>query len=109
MDYVRDVGARATAVKVSFGGGSGIVPWSVTQATVDASPNGDIIVMKYDSTGANIGNFGAIRTFAEYATPEQKKRFLPGLLSGRQAISVALTEPTKPVSLGFKPFTTVVT
>lgn len=57
----RDVGARATAVKVSFGGGSGIVPWSVTQATVDASPNGDIIVMKYDATGANIGNFGAIR------------------------------------------------
>jgi hypothetical protein len=57
----RDVGARAAAVKVSFGGGSGIVPWSVTQATVDASPNGDIIVMKYDSTGGNTGNFGAIR------------------------------------------------
>jgi len=57
----RDVGARAAAVKVSFGGGSGIVPWSVTQATVDASPNGEEIVMKYDSTGGNIGNFGAIR------------------------------------------------
>lgn len=39
------------------------------------------------------GNFGAIRTFAEYATPEQKKRFLPDLLSGKKAIAVAMTEP----------------
>lgn len=39
------------------------------------------------------GNFGAIRTFAEYATPEQKKRFLPDLLSGKKVISVAMTEP----------------
>ena len=28
------------------------------------------------------GNFGPIRTFAEYASPEQKQRWLPGLLSG---------------------------
>ena len=27
------------------------------------------------------GNFGPIRTFVEYATPEQKARFLPGLLA----------------------------
>ncbi len=39
------------------------------------------------------GNFGAIRTFSEYATPEQKKRFLPDLLSGKKVISVAMTEP----------------
>ena len=31
------------------------------------------------------GNFGPIRTFVEYATPEQKERWLPDLLSGRQA------------------------
>jgi hypothetical protein len=57
----RDVGARAAAIRVSFGGGAGIVPWSVTQATVDASPPGTVITMKYDSTGGNTGNFGAIR------------------------------------------------
>jgi hypothetical protein len=55
------VAASAAAAKVSFGGSSGIVPWSVKQATVDASPNGTQIVMKYDATGANVGNFGAIR------------------------------------------------
>lgn len=57
----KDVGARAAAVKVSFGGSAGIVPWSVTQATVDASPNGSEVVMKYDADGGNLGNFGAIR------------------------------------------------
>ncbi len=39
------------------------------------------------------GNFGPIRTFAEYATPEQKTRFLPDLLSGRKLISLGMTEP----------------
>lgn len=39
------------------------------------------------------GNFGPIRTFAEYATPEQKARFLPDLLSGRKIISLGMTEP----------------
>jgi alkylation response protein AidB-like acyl-CoA dehydrogenase len=39
------------------------------------------------------GNFGAIRTFSEYASPEQKDRFLPDLLAGRKVISVAMTEP----------------
>src|SRR4249920_1083023 len=34
------------------------------------------------------GNFGPIRTFAEYATPEQKKRWLPELLSGNMVISL---------------------
>jgi alkylation response protein AidB-like acyl-CoA dehydrogenase len=39
------------------------------------------------------GNFGPIRTFAEYATPEQKTRFLPGLLAARKLISLGMTEP----------------
>jgi Flp pilus assembly protein TadG len=57
----RSVGAQATAVKASFGGSNGIVPWSVTQATVDASASGALVTLKYDATGGNIGNFGAIR------------------------------------------------
>ena len=39
------------------------------------------------------GNFGPIRTFVEYATPEQKQRFLPDLLAGRKLISLGMTEP----------------
>lgn len=39
------------------------------------------------------GSFGAIRTFAEYATPEQKARFLPGLLSGTELLGLGMTEP----------------
>ena len=39
------------------------------------------------------GNFGAIRTFAEYATAAQKARILPDLLAGRKIISIGMTEP----------------
>ena len=39
------------------------------------------------------GNFGAIRTFSEYASPAQKEKYLPDLLAGKRIISVAMTEP----------------
>jgi len=39
------------------------------------------------------GNFGAIRTFAEYASPEQKARFLPGLLQGEALMALGMSEP----------------
>jgi len=39
------------------------------------------------------GNFGAIRTFAEYATAAQKARFLPKLLAGETVIAVGMSEP----------------
>ena len=39
------------------------------------------------------GNFGAVRTFAEFATPEQNERFLPDILAGRKVMSVGMTEP----------------
>lgn len=39
------------------------------------------------------GNFGAIRTFAEYGTPEQKRRWLPGLLEGTSLIGLGMSEP----------------
>jgi alkylation response protein AidB-like acyl-CoA dehydrogenase len=39
------------------------------------------------------GNFGPVRTFVEYATAEQKKRFLPDILGGRKLISLGMTEP----------------
>jgi alkylation response protein AidB-like acyl-CoA dehydrogenase len=39
------------------------------------------------------GNFGPIRTFSEYGTPAQKKRWLGDLLSGRVVMSLGMTEP----------------
>ncbi|EFV86215.1 acyl-CoA dehydrogenase family protein [Achromobacter sp. SIMBA_011] len=39
------------------------------------------------------GNFGPIRTFVQYATDEQKKRFLPDLLRGRSVIALGMSEP----------------
>src|SRR5215467_2086242 len=39
------------------------------------------------------GNFGPIRTFAEYGTPQQKARWLPDLLQGRTVMSLGMTEP----------------
>jgi alkylation response protein AidB-like acyl-CoA dehydrogenase len=40
-----------------------------------------------------VGNFGPMRTFVEYATPEQKARFLPHLLAGKKLISLGMSEP----------------
>jgi alkylation response protein AidB-like acyl-CoA dehydrogenase len=39
------------------------------------------------------GNFGPIRTFAEYASPEQKEKWLPRILSGEILISLGMSEP----------------
>ena len=39
------------------------------------------------------GNFGPIRTFAEYGTPRQKSRWLGDLLGGRMVMSLGMTEP----------------
>jgi Flp pilus assembly protein TadG len=57
----KSVGARAAAVKVSDGGSAGVVPWSITQDTVNSVAPGSLVTIKYDSTGGNLGNFGAIR------------------------------------------------
>src|SRR6476620_5414048 len=39
------------------------------------------------------GNFGPIRTFAEYGTAPQTARWLPDLLQGRMVTSLGITEP----------------
>src|SRR5579862_4069831 len=39
------------------------------------------------------GNFGPVRTFAEYASEAQKKRWLGELLAGRLVMSLGMTEP----------------
>ena len=57
----REVEGRSAAIKASYGGSNGIVPWTVTQDTVDAAGNGAMVTMKYDAEGGESGNFGAIR------------------------------------------------
>lgn len=55
------------------------------QAVAECCPrSGDIV---------QAGNFGPIRTFCEFASGEQKARFLPDLLAGRTLISLGMTEP----------------
>ena len=39
------------------------------------------------------GNFGPVRTFAEFATQEQKARYLGPILRGEAVISLGMTEP----------------
>lgn len=39
------------------------------------------------------GNFGPIRTFVEYASPDQKRRYLPDLLAGKKLLALGMTEP----------------
>ena len=39
------------------------------------------------------GNFGAVRTFAEFASEEQRERYLPGLLAGRSLLALGMSEP----------------
>lgn len=55
------------------------------QAVAEACPrSGDVV---------QAANFGPIRTFVEYATDEQKERFLPDILAGKALISLGMTEP----------------
>jgi alkylation response protein AidB-like acyl-CoA dehydrogenase len=55
------------------------------QAVAEVCPrSGDVV---------QAANFGPIRTFTEYATPEQKARYLPDLLAGKALISLGMTEP----------------
>lgn len=53
-------------------------------------------VAKYCPRSADViqaGNFGAIRTFAEYANDEQRARYLPDLLAGKTVIGLSMSEP----------------
>lgn len=66
-------------------GGSLIDAILAIQAVAEHCPrSGDVV---------QAGNFGPIRTFTEFATQEQKDRYLPDLLAGRSAISLGMTEP----------------
>ncbi len=90
---------RATAAKIAEQGLLGI-----TFSEADGGAGGtlmDAVIAIQEVAGVcpksadivQAGNFGPIRTFVEYATAEQKARFLPDLLAGRKLISLGMTEP----------------
>jgi hypothetical protein len=56
-----DIGASASAIRTSFGGDGGLMPWTVLKSLKDAAIPGETLVLKYDSNDATSGNFGAIR------------------------------------------------
>jgi Flp pilus assembly protein TadG len=57
----KNVAASAAAIKASYGGGAGIVPWSVTGATLNGAISGSLVTMKYDANNVSTGNFNPIR------------------------------------------------
>ena len=66
-------------------GGSLLDAVIAIQAVASACPRSADVVQA--------GNFGAIRTLAEYASPDQRERFLRPLLAGEQLVSLGMTEP----------------
>lgn len=56
----KDVGASATAAKFSNGGNSNVVPWSITQDTVNASGVGVPVTLKFGSPPNTPGDFGIL-------------------------------------------------
>lgn len=86
--------ARAMAENGLFGimlpeedGGQG---GSLMEAVLAAEAIAEVCPRSGDVLQA--GNFGAFRTFAEYATPEQKERWFAPLLAGRAICAVGMTE-----------------
>lgn len=82
-----EMGLLGITVSQSDGGVGGSLVDAILaiQAIAEVCPrSGDVV---------QAGNFGPIRTFAEFASPEQKARFLPDLLAGKAVISLGMTEP----------------
>ena len=82
-----EVGLLGITIPAEKGGlgGSLIDAILAIQAVAAACPRSADVVQA--------GNFGAIRTFAEYATDEQRLRLLPDLLAGKAVMSVGMSEP----------------
>jgi hypothetical protein len=57
---------------------------AITEVAAECPRSADVV---------QFGNFGPIRTFAEYGTPAQKARWLGELLAGRMVMSLGMTEP----------------
>jgi alkylation response protein AidB-like acyl-CoA dehydrogenase len=82
-----DQGLLGIAIPEEDGGQGG----SLTDAVIAIQALAETCPKSADVVQA--GNFGPIRTFVEYATNEQKVRYLPDLLGGRSLIALGMSEP----------------
>lgn len=82
-----DMGLLGITIPESKGGVGGTLTDAVIaiQAVASVCPRSADVVQA--------GNFGAIRTFSEYASAEQLQRFLPDLLAGQNLMAVGMSEP----------------
>lgn len=81
------MGLMGIALPEEDGGMGGTLLDSIIaiQAVAEACPR--------SADAIQAGNFGPVRTFAQFATPAQKERYLGPILRGESVISLGMTEP----------------
>ena len=86
-EHFADMGLLGITIPAEKGGVGGSLTDAILaiQAVAEFCPRSADIVQA--------GNFGAIRTFAEYASDDQLSRYLPSLLAGKGVMSVGMSEP----------------
>ena len=92
--YLWDVAARFAEMGllgITIPESKGGIGGSLTDAVLAIQAIAEVCPRSADVVQA--GNFGAIRTFAEYANADQLARFLPDLLAGKGVMSVGMSEP----------------
>lgn len=82
-----EMGLMGIALQESDGGMGGTLVDAIIaiQAVAEACPRSADVIQA--------GNFGPVRTFAEFATPDQKALYLGPILRGESVISLGMTEP----------------
>lgn len=83
--------ARMGLLGITFPEDKGGIGGTLMDAVLAIQAVADVCPRSADVVQA--GNFGAIRTFAEYATDDQRERFLPRMLAGKSVMSVGMSEP----------------
>ena len=92
--YLWDIAARFAEMGllgITIPESKGGIGGSLTDAVLAIQAIAEVCPRSADVVQA--GNFGAIRTFAEYANADQLARILPDLLAGKGVMSVGMSEP----------------
>ena len=93
-EYPRDVARKFSEqglMGITIPEEKGGIGGSLTDAVLAIQAVAEVCPRSADVVQA--GNFGPVRTFSEYASQEQRERFLPRMLSGDSIFSVAMSEP----------------
>lgn len=93
-DYPWDVAKKLSAMGmlgITIGEADGGIGGTLMDAVITIQELAMVCPKSADV--AQAGNFGPIRTFAEFANNAQKECWLPDLLAGRKLISLGMSEP----------------